>query len=92
MRQSNNTFLQHGVQTMSESTRNKFEMHKDPRIGDWYEDGGCGEYMVHTVRETQVADDLDNLHVETEYVWVRVGAREEVDDEMNMLRGRGLLT
>lgn len=71
--------------------RDKFAMHADPRIGDWYEDGGCGEYMVYTAREVMVGDDLDNEHREVEYVWVRLGRREEVDDELNMLRGRGLL-
>jgi hypothetical protein len=72
--------------------RDKFAMHANPLIGDWYEDSGCGEYMVYTARDKQVGDDLDNMHNETECVWVRVAGRSEVDDELNMLRGRGLLT
>ncbi len=90
MRQSSNTFLPHGVQTMP--ARNKFEMHKDPRIGDSYEDSGSGEYMVYTVRDKRVGDDLDNEHTETHATWARVGSQEEVDDELTMLRGRGLLS
>jgi hypothetical protein len=66
-------------------------MHEAPQLGDWYEDDGCGEYMVYTIRDEQVADDLDNVHTETVATWVRVDTRDEVDDELTMMRDRGYI-
>lgn len=71
--------------------RNKFEMHKEPRVGDWYEDDGSGQYMVYSARDQQVDDVNGKLHPETVLTWVRVDSREEVDDELHMLRERGLM-
>lgn len=71
--------------------RNKFEMHKEPRVGDWYEDDGSGQYMAYTARDQQVDDTVGNLRTETILTWVRVDSHEEVDAELQMLRERGLM-
>jgi hypothetical protein len=73
------------------SDRNKFEMHEDPHVGDWYEDSGSGEYMIYTARDQQTDDDLGNIRRETVLTWVRVESHEEVDAELRMLRQRGLM-